>query len=151
MSTKLEKLIAAHKAERASLTAEMEECVVTMDYGKARLFFKGLARVNQQLETLRKLQKKWHYEKKCLARSIKLWEEKVSTEEGYLVCHFTERIAEEKRKLAELEQESAQKVQPRHSVRAALSSLLAGEITGCTLVFHTSNRLTCDIRLVRKP
>jgi hypothetical protein len=66
------------------------------------------------------------------------------------VRHFTERIAEEKRKLAELEQESAQKVQPRHSVRAALSSLLAGEITGCTLVFHTSNRLTYDIRLVRK-
>jgi hypothetical protein len=66
------------------------------------------------------------------------------------VCHFTERIAEEKRKLAELEQESAQKIQPRHSVRIALSSLLAGEITGCTLVFHTSNRLTCDIRLVRK-
>jgi hypothetical protein len=61
MSTKLEKLIATHKAERASLTAEMEECVLTMDYGKARLFFKGLARVNQQLETLRKLQDKWHY------------------------------------------------------------------------------------------
>jgi hypothetical protein len=40
MSTKLEKLIAAHKAERASLTAEMEECVLTMDYGKARLFLK---------------------------------------------------------------------------------------------------------------
>jgi hypothetical protein len=77
MSTKLEKLIATHKAERASLTAEMEECVLTMDYGKARLFFKGLARVNQQLETLHKLQKKWYYEKECLARSIKLWEERV--------------------------------------------------------------------------
>ena len=56
MRTKLQKLLAACEAERASLTAEMEECVAEMDCGKAHLFFKGLVRINQQLQTLNNLQ-----------------------------------------------------------------------------------------------
>ncbi len=150
MSTKLEKLIAAYEAESASLTAELEECVAEMDYGRAHLFSKALRHVNQQLQTLCNLQDKWHDEKDFLAHSIRFWEERASAEEEYLGRYPTERIAEEKKKLAELQQASAQKTQPGHCVRTVLSSLLAGEITGCTLVFHDSNRLICTIRLARK-
>jgi hypothetical protein len=150
MRTKLEKLIAAYEAERASLTAEMEECAADMDYGKARLFFKGLARVNQQLQTLYNLQDEWCDKKEQLARSIKFWEEKALAEEGYLLRYLTERIAEEKKKLAELQQASAQKVITSQVVRDTLGKLLVGELTSFTLVLQDSVRLYCAIKAVRR-
>ena len=150
MSSKLEKLIAAYEAEQASLTAEMEECVAEMAYGKANLFFKGLARVNQQLQTLYNIQDKWHDKKERLARAIEFWEERAATEDGYLLRHLTERIGEEKQKLAELQRASAQKASASHNVRGALDRLLVGAITNCTLIFQAAQRLNCQLRLVRK-
>lgn len=150
MSTKLQKLIAAYEAERASLTVEMEECVAEMDYGKAHLFFKGLARVNQQLQTLYSIQDSAHNEKKHLANSIKFLEERLTSEEEYLRHYFAKRVAEAKEKLAELNQASIQKPTAGYAVRDVLSKILSGEITGFTLMLQESKRLSCHIRLVRK-
>jgi hypothetical protein len=150
MSSKLEKLLALYEAERTSLTAEMQECVAHMDYSRAHLFSKALGRVNQQLRTLFNILDKWHDEKEHLARWIKSFEERAATEEGHKLRYLTEKIDEKKKKLAELPSASAQKVLAGHSLRATLSSLLAREITGCTLVFQESQRLSCHFRLVRK-
>lgn len=150
MRTKLEKLIATYEAERVSLTAEMEECVAEMDYGKAHLFFKGLARVNQQLQTLYNLKDKGHDEKEHLVQSIKFLEERLASEEGYMHRYLTERVTEAKEKLTELNQLSTQKVTVGHVVRDVLSKLAAGEITGFVFVILDSKRLCCYFRLVRK-
>ena len=150
MSSKLEKLLAAYEAERASLTAEMEECVAEMDYGKAHLFFKGLARVNQQLQTFHNLQNKGHDEKEYLAQLIKFLEERIDGEEGYMSRYLTERVAEAKEKLAKLSCASAQKATVGHTVRDVLSKVLIGEIPGFTLVLQESKRLHCHLKLVRK-
>jgi hypothetical protein len=150
MSSKLEKLLAAYQAERASLTAEMEECVAEMDYGKAHLFFKGLARVNQQLQTLYNIKDKGHDKKKYLTQSIKFLEERLIGGEGYIRSYLTERIAEEKEKLAELSRASTQKPTVGHTVYDVLDKVLAGEIVGFTLVLLESKRFYCHLKLVRK-
>lgn len=150
MSKKLKTLLAAYEAERASLTAEMEECVADMDYGKARLFFKGLARVNQQLQTLYNLQDNGHDEKERLRHSIKFLEERIISEEEYMRRYLAERLAQEKEQLAELTLAAVSKQIAGYSVRDVLSKVLAGEITSFRLVFQDSQRLSCYIRLVRK-
>jgi hypothetical protein len=150
MRTKLEKLIAAYEAERASLTAEMEECVVEMDYKKAHLFFKGLARVNQQLQTLHNLQDKWHDEKEDLIRSINLFEERLVDVEEYMRDYYVRYLAYKKEKLAELPQSSAQQTSDGRTVRDALGKLLAGELASFTLVLQESKRLYCHVKAVRK-
>jgi phage terminase Nu1 subunit (DNA packaging protein) len=152
MRTKLEKLIAAYEAERASLTAEMEECVAEMDYGKAHLFFKGLARVNQQLQTLYNLQDKCYDEKEHLTHAIKLFEERlVDVKDGdYTRDYYTQSLADKKEKLAELTQASAQKVSVGQTVRAMLGKLLVGELATFTLVLQDSERLHCHVKAVRR-
>jgi hypothetical protein len=150
MRTKLEKLVAAYEAERTSLTAEMTECMADKNYGKAHLFFKGLARVNQQLQTLYNLQDKWHDEKERRIRSIKLLEEKLTSAEARLRDHYAQYIAKEQEKLAELTRAPAQKSPNDPSIRDMLGRLLAGEVTGFTLVLKDSKRLYCHIRVVRK-
>ncbi|MVN75819.1 hypothetical protein GO988_05715 [Hymenobacter sp. HMF4947] len=150
MSTKLEKLLAAYEAERVSLTAEMEECVAEMEYGKAHLFFKGLARMNQQLQTLYNMQDKGYDEKEDLANTIKFLEEGMTGEEAYMRQRFAELLVEKKVRLAELSQVPAQKPTAGYAVRDVLSKVLAGKITGFTLVFHESQCLNCHIKLVRR-
>jgi hypothetical protein len=150
MPTKLEKLIAAYEAERASLTAEMEECVAEMDYGKGNLFFKSLARVNQQLQTLYNLQDGQHDEKERRKWSIKLFEEKLANAEEYMQGFYAQYLANEKEKLAELARSSAQKASIGRTVRDLLDKLLAGELASFTLVVKDSKRLHCHIRVVRK-
>ena len=150
MRSKLEKLLAAYEAERASLTTEMEECVTELDYGRAHLFFKSLGRVNQQLQTLYNLQDKWHDERECLTHWVKCLEEQLTVTEGYSHHYIAERLAADKEKLAALREASAQKAIAGHTVREVLNKLLAGEVTGFTLVFQESKRLSCHGRLVRK-
>ncbi|QKG56334.1 hypothetical protein GKZ68_06595 [Hymenobacter sp. BRD128] len=150
MSTKLKKLLAAYEAERASLTTEMEECVAEMDYGKARLFFKTLARVNQQLQTLYNLQDSGHDEKEQLRHSIKFLEEKIIGEKEYMRRYLAERLAEEKEQLAKFTLAAVSKQTTGYSVRNVLGKVLAGEITSFILVLQDSQRLNCYIRLVRK-
>lgn len=150
MSSKLEKLIAAYEAECASLTAEMEECVAELEYGRANSFFKALGHVSQQLQTLYSIQDKWHDEKERLSRSIKFLEERITGEEEHLRRFFTERVAKDKEKLAELNQAPTQKPTDGYTVRNILSKVLAEEITGFTLVFQESKRLSCHIRLARR-
>jgi hypothetical protein len=150
MSRKLEKLIASYEAEHASLTTELEECVADMDYSRAHLFLKALGKVDQQLQTLFNIRDKWHDEREHLVRWIKYLEEE-ATKEGYSTLgYFKEQINARKEKLAALPSASAQKASAGHNVHATLISLLAGEITGCTLVFQESRQLHCHIRLVRK-
>ncbi|MFD1468633.1 hypothetical protein ACFQ48_10390 [Hymenobacter caeli] len=149
MSIKLKKLLAAYEAERTSLTAEMEECVAEMDYGKAHLFFKALARINQQLQTLNSLQDERHDEKEDLMHSVKFLEELVDAED-YMRDYHKELLAEAKEKLAELNRFSTQKAPAEHVVRGIMVKLLAGEMSGFTLIFEASQRLSCHIKLVRK-
>ena len=150
MSSKLERLLAAYEAERASLTAEMEECAAEMAYGKAHLFFKALVRVNQQLQTLYNLQDERYDEKAYRLRSIKMLEEKLVHAEEYMRGHYTRYLAAEQEKLAELTRTPAQKTPAGQVVRDVLRRLLAGELTGFTLVLRDSRRLYCHIRAVRK-
>lgn len=150
MRTKLEKLLAAYEAERASLTAEMEECVAEMDYGKARLFFKGLVRIKQQLQTLYNLQDEQHDEKERRTRSIKLFEEKLADAEDYMRAFYAQYLDNEKKKLAELAQAPAQKASIDPIIRDMLGRLLGGELTSFTLVLQDSKRLYCHIKVVKK-
>jgi hypothetical protein len=150
MSSKLEKLIAAYEAERLSLTAELEECVTELDYGRAHSFFKALGRVNQQLQTLYNLHDKWHDEKEHLGGLIAHWEARTRDEKEYMRRYLTERIAEMKEKLATLNLASAQEITAGHTVRDVLSKLLTGEIAGFTLVLHEANKLNCHFKLVRR-
>jgi hypothetical protein len=71
-------------------------------------------------------------------------------EQGYMRRYLTERVAEAKQELAELNLVSTQEVTVGHTVRDVLSKLLTGEITGFTLVLHQANQLNCHIRLVKK-
>ncbi|MDO7886203.1 hypothetical protein [Hymenobacter cheonanensis] len=150
MSKKLKQLLAAYEAERASLTAEMEECVAEMDYGKAHLFFKAIAGVNQQMQTLYNLQHSGYDEKEYLGQSIKFLEEQINSAEEYMRRYLAECLAEEKENLAELNRASTLKQPASHTVRDVLNKMLAGEITSFVLVFQDSQRLSCYIRLVRK-
>jgi small-conductance mechanosensitive channel len=150
MRSKLEKLIAAYEAERLNLSTEREECVAELDYERAHSFSKALRRVDQQLQTLYNLRDKWHDEKEHLGDSIKHWEAKMLGEQGYMRRYLTERVAEAKQELAELNLVSTQEVTVGHTVRDVLSKLLTGEITGFTLVLHQANQLNCHIRLVKK-
>ncbi|MGI4865467.1 MAG: hypothetical protein ACRYFZ_16215 [Janthinobacterium lividum] len=152
MSSKLEKLIAFYEAERVSLTAELAECVAEADYKRVYLFSKGLGRINQQLQTLYNLRDKWHDEKEYRAHSIKFLEERVADGETaeYVRRYYTERIAAEKKKLAELTQLPFQNSSVGQVMRDMLGKLLAGELAGFTLVLQDSRRLYCHIRLMRK-
>lgn len=150
MSSKLEKLIASYEAERASLTAEMEECAAEMEYGKAHLFFKGLLRVNKQLQTLHNLQDEWYDEKVRRAGAIKLLEAKLADAEAYMRGYYTRYLAAEQEKLVELTRAPAQKAPAGQVVHDVLGRLLVGELAGFTLVLQESTRLYCHIRAVRK-
>jgi hypothetical protein len=150
MSSKLQKLIAAYEMERASLTAEMEECVAEMYYKKAHLFLKALAEVNQQLQILYNILDGGHDEKEQLRHSIKFLEKRIVGEEERMRCYFAERLTEEKEKLAELSRASALKQAVGYSVREVLNKLLFGKIANFTLVLLDSQRLNCYVKLVRK-
>lgn len=150
MSSKLEKLLAAYEAERASLTAEMEECAAEMDYGRAHLLFKGLVRVNQQLQTLHNLQDNWYDEKEDLIHSIQLFEERMADAEAYMWAYYAQHLADKKEKLAELIRAPAQKASINPIIRGMLGRVLVGELTGFTLVLQDSKRLHCHLKLVRK-
>ena len=150
MSSKLEKLIAAYEAERASLTSEMEECAADMAYGKAHLFFKALLRVNKQLQTLHNLQDEQYDEKAYRARSIKMLEAKLADAEEYMRGYYAQHLADEQEKLAALTRAPAQKAPAGQVVRDVLGRLLGGELAGFTLVLQESTRLHCHIRAVRK-
>jgi hypothetical protein len=150
MSSKLEKLLAAYEAERASLTAEMEECVVEMDYGRAQLFFKGLVRVNQQLQTLYNLQDKWYDEKEELTHFIQSFEKRMADAEEYMQAYYAQYLANKKEKLAELARAPAQKASTDPVVRGMLGRVLVGALTSFTLVLQDSKRLYCHFKLVRK-
>ena len=150
MSSKLEKLIAAYETERASLTAEMEECAAEMEYGKAHLFFKSLLIVNKQLQTLHNLQDERYDEKAHRACFINLLEEKLADAEEYMRGYYAQRLADEQKKLAEITRAPAQKAPAGQVVRDLLGRLLVGEVAGFTLVLQDSKRLYCHIRVVRK-
>jgi hypothetical protein len=150
MSSKPKKLIVAYEMERASLTAEMEECVAEMDYKKANLFFKALAGVNQQLQTLYNLQDDGHDEKEHLRRSINFLEERITGDEEYIRPYFAEQLAEKKEKLIELSSALIPKQKQGSLVRDVLKEVLAGKITSFIIVLQDSQRLSCYIRLVRK-
>jgi hypothetical protein len=150
MRTKLQKLLAAYEAERASLTAEMEECVAEMDYGKAHLFFKGLVRINQRLQTLNNLQDEHYDEKERLIRSIELLEKKLADAEAYIRNFYAQYLATEQEKLAKLIYAPAQTDSGNLLVRDMLRRLLVGELAGFTLVLKNSKRLHCHVRVARK-
>jgi hypothetical protein len=151
MSSKLEKLLVSYTTERDSIMSELEERAAEKDYSRVQLFSKALNHINQQLQTLYNLQDKWYDEKGQIERWIKLLEESsVAGDENRMQDYYACKIAIEKEKLAERSNTAVQKSPPGSLLHELLLKLLSKELESFTLVLLDSQKLICQIRLVRK-